>query len=124
YDALTETYGYEFAEKVNIDPDLMYQAAKDAQIDIIAAFATDARIDQYNLTVLEDDKDFFPPYDAAPVIRQEVLDANPELEDMINELAGVLDDATMRELNGQVNMDGKQDKDVAIEFLKAEGLIE
>ena len=124
YDALAEAYGYEFDQTVNIDPDLMYQAARNADIDVIAAFATDARIDQYELKVLEDDLSFFPPYYAAPVIRQEVLDANPGLEDLLNDLAGILDDDTMRALNGQVNLDGKLDRDVAIEFLQSEGLID
>jgi osmoprotectant transport system substrate-binding protein len=124
YDALAEAYGFEFADKKNIDPDLQYTAAKDGEIDIITAFSTDARIKQYGLTILEDDKDFFPPYYAAPIIRQEVLDANPGLADTINELAGILSDDQMRELNAQVNLEKKQPKDVAVEFLKAEGLID
>ena len=124
YDALAEEYEYEFSEKVNIDPDLMYLAAKDGEIDIITAFTTDARIPQYDLKVLEDDKGFFPPYYAAPIIRQEVLDANPGLDETINKLAGVLSDEKMRELNAQVNIEKKKDKDVAIEFLKEEGLID
>ncbi|MGG0717495.1 glycine betaine ABC transporter substrate-binding protein [Robertmurraya massiliosenegalensis] len=124
FDALSEAYGYEFGVKRNIDPDLQYTAAKDGEIDIITAFSTDARIDQYNLTVLEDDQEFFPPYFAAPIIRQEVIDANEGLEETINELAGTLSDERMRELNGRVNIDKKEPKDVAIEFLKEEGLIE
>lgn len=124
FDALAEAYGYEFAAKKNIDPDLQYTAAKDGEIDIITAFSTDARIDQYNLTILEDDKEFFPPYYAAPIVRQEVLDANEGLEETINKLAGILSDEKMRELNGQVNVDKKQPKDIAIEFLQSEGLIE
>ncbi|WP_194138532.1 glycine betaine ABC transporter substrate-binding protein [Robertmurraya kyonggiensis] len=124
FDALAEAYGYKFAAKKNIDPDLQYTAAKDGEIDIITAFSTDARIDQYNLTILEDDKEFFPPYYAAPIVRQEVLDANEGLEETINKLAGILSDEKMRELNGQVNLDKKQPKDIAIEFLQSEGLIE
>ncbi|WP_246944922.1 glycine betaine ABC transporter substrate-binding protein [Bacillus pinisoli] len=124
YDALAEAYGYEFGEKKNIDPDLQYTAAKDGEIDVITAFSTDARITQYGLTILDDDQDFFPPYYAAPIVRQEVLDANEGLEETINELAGILSDDRMRELNAQVNLDKKQPKDVAIEFLQAEGLID
>lgn len=125
YDALVEAYGLDdFAEKVTLDPDLMYQAVQDGEVDIITAFSTEARIDQFDLKTLEDDKEFFPPYDAGIVIRQEVLDANPELEDALNELASLLDDERMRELNGRVNIDGKKDEDVAIEFLQEEGLLE
>ncbi|MCJ7842728.1 glycine/betaine ABC transporter substrate-binding protein [Lederbergia sp. NSJ-179] len=124
YDALVKEYNYDFAKQVNIDPDLMYTAAKDAEIDVITAFSTDARIKQYNLTVLEDDKNFFPPYYAAPVIRQAVLDANPGLEDTLNKLTDVLDDDRMQELNAQVNIENKEPEDVAVEFLKEEGLID
>lgn len=124
FDALAEEYGFEFGDKNNIDPDLQYTAAQDGQIDIITAFSTDARIAQYGLVALEDDKNFFPPYYAAPIIRQEVLDANPGLADTINELAGILSDSKMMELNAQVNIEKKQPKDVAIEFLQAEGLID
>ncbi|MDF0725814.1 glycine betaine ABC transporter substrate-binding protein [Cytobacillus sp. S13-E01] len=124
YDALAKEYGFEFGDKKNIDPDLQYTAAKDGQIDIITAFSTDARIAQYGLVVLEDDKNFFPPYYAAPIIRKEVLDANPGLADTINELSNILSDARMIELNAKVNIDKMQPKEVAIEFLKAEGLID
>ncbi|MBO0991774.1 glycine betaine ABC transporter substrate-binding protein [Bacillus sp. SD088] len=124
YDALIAEYDTEFAKQVNIDPDLMYLAAKDAEIDVITAFSSDARIKQYNLVVLEDDKKFFPPYYAAPVIRQAVLDANPDLEETLNKLADTLDDERMQELNGQVNLENKEPEDVAVEFLKEEGLID
>ncbi len=124
YDALIAEYDTEFAKQVNIDPDLMYLAAKDAEIDVITAFSSDARIKQYDLVVLEDDKKFFPPYYAAPIIRQAVLDANPDLADTLNKLADTLDDERMQELNAQVNLDKKEPEDVALEFLKEEGLID
>lgn len=124
YDALTQEYDFDFSDRISIDPDLMYIAARNAEIDVITAFTTDARIPQYNLRVLEDDRDFFPPYYAAPVIRQEVLEANPGLADIINELASRLSDEKMQELNAKVNIDNMHDKDVAIEFLKEEGLID
>lgn len=125
YDGLVEAYDYdEFEDKVSIDPDLMYEAAQNGEIDIIAAFSTDPRIDQFDLKTLEDDKGFFPPYDAAVVVRQEILDANPELEDKLNELAGTFTDEKMRELNGRVNLDGKKDNEVAKEFLEEEGFLD
>lgn len=125
YDGLMEAYDFEpFEDKITLDADLMYQAAKDGEVDLITAFATEARIDQFNLKVLEDDQGFFPPFDAGIVIRQEILDANPGLEEELNNLAGLIDDDRMRELNGRVNLDGKKDKDVAIEFLKEEGFID
>lgn len=124
FDGLVEAYGYEdFADKITLDADLMYQAAADGEVDIITAFSTEARLDQFDLKTLEDDQDFFPPYDAGIIIRQEILDANPDLADDLNELAGTIDDERMRELNGRVNIDGKKDRDVAIEFLEEEGFL-
>lgn len=124
YDALVEEYDYEFKTEITINPDLMYLAAQNAEIDVITAFSTDARIAQYGLKVLEDDKAFFPPYYAAPVVRQEVLDANPDLEETLNRLANILDDDRMQQLNAKVNIDEMDPKDVAIEFLKEEGLLD
>lgn len=126
YDELSEVYGFNFKDNAVLDPDLMYQAVNDGEVDVITAFKTEPKIDEYDLTVLEDDKNFFPPYDAAPVVRQEVLDANPDLEDTINLLAesGVFSDETMSKLNGKVNTEGKKEKDVAIEFLKEHDLID
>jgi osmoprotectant transport system substrate-binding protein len=124
FDALAEVYGFKFGEKKNIDPDLQYTAAKDGEIDIITAYSTDARISQYDLTILEDDKSFFPPYFAAPIIRAEVLEANPGLEEKLAGLAGILSDDKMRELNGQVNVDKKDPKEVAVQFLQEQGLID
>lgn len=124
FDGLVETYGYgDFAKKITLDPDLMYEAAGNGDVDVITAFATEAKIDQFDLKVLEDDLSFFPPYDAGIIVRQEILDLNPELADELNKLAGSLDDDRMRELNSRVSSDGKQDKEVALEFLKEEGFI-
>lgn len=126
YDALIDAYGYDFKDTITIDPDLMYRAAKDGDIDVITAYTTDPRIPQFDLRPLEDDLDFFPPYDAVPIIRQEVLDANPGLEDSINELAasGAFSDETVSELNGRVSTDGEKEEDVARDFLKENGLID
>jgi|SRR5690625_2129252 len=125
YDAFVEAYDIdEFADKVTLDADLMYEAAAQGEVDVITAFATEAKIDQFDLQTLEDDKHFFPPYDAGIVIRQEVLDANPELEEALNKLEGLLNDERMRELNGRAAKDGKREEDIAIEFLEEEGLID
>ncbi|MBA2876811.1 glycine betaine ABC transporter substrate-binding protein [Thermaerobacillus caldiproteolyticus] len=124
FDALVDTYHFHFKKTTNIDPDLQYEAAKNGDIDVITAYSTDARIKQFGLTVLKDDKNFFPPYYAAPIIRQEVLDANPGLEDTLNKLSGVLSDEKMMELNAQVSIEGKNPKQAAIDFLKSEGLID
>ena len=89
-------------------PALMYSALVEGEVDIIAGFTTDGQVAAYDLTTLDDDKQFFPPYDAAIQIRNETLEAHPELEELLNQLAGRLDDAKMAELNAQVDMQGEE----------------
>lgn len=123
YDALTSYYNMRFKKKMTIHVDLMYQAAKEGQVDVITAYSTDPRIRQMDLKVLVDDKHFFPPYYAVPIIRKEVLEANPGLAETINQLGGTLSEENMMLLNGEVNLHKKEPKDVAIQFLKEKGLI-
>ena len=123
YDAFSKAYGFEFKEKESFDPNIMYEAVKNGDVDIIPAFTTDGRIQRYNLKTTTDDKGFFPPYDAAPIIRQEVLKEHPEVEKVLNELAGKISEEEMSELNAKVDMDKQDPKDVAREFLISKGLI-
>ncbi|HWS30580.1 MAG TPA: glycine betaine ABC transporter substrate-binding protein [Clostridia bacterium] len=124
YNELTELYGMVFKgdpQKMNVS--LKYQAIGNGDIDVTDAFATDGQIMQYNLKILRDDKSFFPPYDAAPIIRSETLEKYPELEEILNALAGLIDDAAMTELNYKIDVEGQDVEDVAKEFLQANGLI-
>jgi glycine betaine/choline ABC-type transport system substrate-binding protein len=120
---LTEAYGLEFADAVGMDPGIMYQAADSDQVDVISAFATDGRIPALGLVTLEDDQGFFPPYFAAPVVRQELLDEDPAVGDVLNKLAGLIDDQTMAGLNLRVDQDGEEPEDVASAFLEEQGVI-
>lgn len=124
YPGLTKTYGFTFKEYVAMDPGLMYIACREGQVDVISAFSTDARIAAYNLVVLIDDKQFFPPYYACILIRDDLLAKAPELEDLLNQLAGKIDDATMTNLNYQVDIEKKDPSQVAREFLISIGLIQ
>lgn len=125
YGGLRVTYeGMEFGDTADLDPGLMYMAVANEDVDVISAFATDGRIPAFDLAVLEDDKGFFPPYYAAPVIRMETLEDYPELEDVLNQLAGLVDDDTMAELNYKVDEDGEREIVVAEDFLRENGLIE
>lgn len=120
---LTETYGFEFADAVGLDPGIMYQAVDSDQVDLISAFATDGRIPALGLVTLEDDLGFFPPYFAAPVVRQELLDEDPAIADTLNQLAGLIDDETMAGLNLQIDQEGDEPADVARTFLEEQGII-
>jgi len=123
YKGIQKLYGINFKDVKAMDAGLMYNALKDGKADVCPAYATDGRIIAFDLKVLKDDKNFFPPYYAAPIIRNDTLAKHPELADALNSLAGKLDDTTMQKLNAQVDLDKKASKDVADEWLKAQGLI-
>lgn len=124
YPGLQKLYNIRFAKTQTMDAGIMYSAIKNGKVDVIDAYATDGRIPAFNLKVLKDDKKLFPPYYAAPVIRADTLEKHPELEEVLNLLAGRIDDEKMQELNAQVDIDKQPYEEVAIKFLKEEGLIE
>jgi len=124
YEPLTKAYGFRFKhEPVGLDPGLMYRAIADGRVEVIDAFATDGRIPSFDLVILEDDRGFFPPYYAAPLVRQEVLEAHPEVADALNRLAGKIDSAAMARMNYEVDENHRSPREVALEFLRAEGLV-
>lgn len=121
---LQSTYGgFEFAEVVALDPGLLYSGIDEGDIDVTTCFGTDGQIAAMNLVVLEDDMNFWPPYPVAPVIRQDVLEENPEIADALNRLAPLLDGTTMSGLNWEVAGNGREADEVAREFLVDNGLI-
>ncbi|MBG9448227.1 glycine/betaine ABC transporter [Cytobacillus firmus] len=124
YPGLVDTYGFEFGETQAMDSGIMYSAIKNGEVDVIDAFSTDGRIPAFNLQVLEDDKNFFPPYYATPIIRADTLKEHPEIEKALSMLAGKIDNEKMQELNARVDLDKEQYEDVAVDFLKEEGLID
>ena len=123
YPGLSRKYGFEFLEVYDLDPALMYSALARNEVDAIAAFATDGRIEAYDLQTLIDDASYFPPYQAAPVARHEVLERWPELRQELAALADRIDDTTMRGLNAAVDEGKRSIETVANEFLQQEGLV-
>ncbi|MFD1864886.1 glycine betaine ABC transporter substrate-binding protein [Planococcus chinensis] len=124
YDDLVKTYGFEFSATESFDPAIMYEAVKNGDVDVIPAFTTDSRIDLFDLETTEDDKSFFPKYDAAPVVRMETLEEYPELEEVLSGLAGQISEEEMLAMNAKVDVDQEVASDVAREFLVEKGLIE
>jgi glycine betaine/choline ABC-type transport system substrate-binding protein len=121
---LQKTYELAFKETKAMNPGLKYKALSEGAVDIIDAFSTDGQLVKHNLVLLEDDKRFFPPYYAAPLVRSETLQKHPELKEILGKLAGKIDDKQMAELNAQVDVDKKKAKDVAEAWLKEQGLIQ
>lgn len=125
YPGLQRVYGdFGFKEVLAIDAGLRYQALLNGEADIIMAFGTDGEIAANDLLVLQDDQGLWPPYQVAPVIRQAVLDANPDIADTLNQLAPLLTDATMQQLNYEVSGNQREPADVAQEFLVSQKLIQ
>lgn len=122
---LQETYDFEVSRRhrSTMDSGLTYQALDQGEVNIALVFATDGRIAAFDFIVLEDDRNFFPNYALAPVIREDTLASNPDLEGLLNDLASRLDDATMQNLNKEVDVEGESPEDVAEQFLADQGLI-
>lgn len=124
FDDLINSYPFSFTETKSLDPNVMYEAVKNGDVDVIPAFTTDGRIERFELQTTEDDLGFFPKYDAAPVVRLEALEKFPELEEVLNELAGKISEEDMLKMNARVDIDGEKAEDVAHDFLVEKGLIE
>ncbi|MBP0048274.1 glycine betaine ABC transporter substrate-binding protein [Marinobacterium sp. AK62] len=125
YKQLKKAYDFDIPRSniKRMDSGLTYVALKEGQVDIALVFATDGRIPAFDFKVLEDDKGFFPNYAITPVVRQAVLDANPELADQLNTLSAQLDNDTMSALNAQVDVERTSIEDVARQFLNSKGLL-
>ncbi|MBN8821764.1 MULTISPECIES: ABC transporter permease/substrate-binding protein [unclassified Spirosoma] len=121
YPGLQKTYGLTLRPRL-IDQNLMYEAIHRGQVDIISGYSTDGRIKAYDLLVLTDNRYAFPPYDAAPVIRQTTLNRFPALGQILNRLAGQLTDSVMTALNYQVDYQKQSTEAVARNFLNQIGL--
>jgi len=112
YPGLARTYGLEFAEIRIMDLGLLYRALMDRQADLVAGNATDGQIESLKLSMLVDDRRYFPPYEAAPVVRATVLDGMPQLAAALGRLAGRLSADTMRRLN--LAVDGEHQNPSAV----------
>ncbi len=123
FDALAAQYGFDFQREVELDIGLKYQAVDQGEVDVINAFSTDGLLSAYDLRVLEDDQNFFPSYYAGTIIRMETLEAHPELEEVLNRLAGAITDEEMIEMNYRVEEENEDPEAVAREFLEEKGLI-
>ncbi len=114
---LEKKYGLTFKDTIGIDGSPRYTAIQNNNAQVIDAFTTDGLLKKFDLTVLEDDKNFFPPYYAIPLVRKDILEKYPEIEEVLNELGQYLTDKVMQDLNYQVDELGKNPEKVATDFL-------
>jgi glycine betaine/choline ABC-type transport system substrate-binding protein len=113
---LRDTYHLTF-DPLAMKAGLMYQAAASGQVDVISAYSTDGRVKALDLVVLEDDRHFFPPYQAALVVREAALVHRPGLAAQLGALAGLIGDEEMRQMNAAVDFGGRSPEAVASAFL-------
>ena len=119
---LTEAYQLEFSiAPRGMELGLIYQALVEGQVDFVAGNSTDGLIEKFNLVVLEDDRRFFPPYDAAAVYRPDAVERYPALADVLEILGGGLDEPSMRRLNRLVDEERRAVRDVVSELLTERG---
>ncbi|KOP80376.1 glycine/betaine ABC transporter permease [Lysinibacillus sp. FJAT-14745] len=123
YLGIQKRYGITLSNITTMEPKLRYQAIESGNIDVLDAYSTDSEIRQYNMQVLTDDQQLFPPYQGAPLLREETLKKYPEIETALNKLANQITDDEMREMNYQVNVEGQNIEDVAREYLIKAGLL-
>jgi len=120
---LENAYNLRFKAVIPLDGTPRYTALINRQSDVTTAFSTDGIIDEFDLVILEDDRHYFPPYDAIPVIKPATLEKYPELGQAIELLAGRISDRDMRGMNYKVDVLKQKSADVAREFLREQGLV-
>lgn len=123
FDALCQAYGLQFKDTVDMEMGLKYDAIRQKEIDVVNAFTTDGQLSSSNVTVLADDKGFYPSYMCGFIVRDEVLAAHPELLDVFKKVENILTDAKMAAMNYQVEVEGQDPAVVATNFLKEAGLV-
>ncbi len=119
----SQRYGLHFADQPHVmDLGLIYRALMDHQVDIVAGNSTDGLIDTLGLVVLEDDKHYFPPYDAVPIVRQSTVAQFPQLRVALADLAGKISESDIRRLNYAVEGQLRDPAEVVRQFRAARGL--
>ncbi len=123
YPGLAKIYQLKFAEPPRImDMGLLYRALKEKQVDFVAGNSTDGTIAALGFVALEDDRHYFPPYDAVPIVRRETIQRHPQVRKALAELAGKLSEDEMRRLNYAVDGEHRDVADVVREFRQKKGL--
>ena len=123
YVGLEKVYNINFKDIIAIDGAPRYLALINEESDVIDAFSTDGLLKKYDLVVLEDDKNFFLPYDAIPIVNNRILNEYPEVISLLEELSNYLNDDVMRELNYQVDEEKEKPSTVTHNFLIENNLI-
>jgi osmoprotectant transport system permease protein len=123
YVGMQDIYNLDIADVRTMEPGIRQGAIENGEVDIIDAYATDSYMIELELVTLDDPENLFPPYQGAPLLKNETLEEYPELEEILNQLGGKITDEEMREMNYQVDYEDASANDVARQYLEEEGLI-
>lgn len=125
YRSLVKTYGLEFTKAPRLmDLGLLYRALQQGLVDFVAGNSTDGQITRSDFVILKDDKNAFPPYEAAPIVRSATLKKHPKIREAIEQLGGIITAAEMQHLNDLVEGELRDIQDVVGEFLQTKGLVD
>lgn len=124
YQGFVETYGFQFPQIFPMQIGLVYQALDHDEMDVVLAYSSDGRIAAFDLRIIEDDKKFFPPYDASIVARNDMLREHPKLDNVLGKLVGKIDTETMQQLNYEADGKMREPAIVAQEFLEQHNYFE
>lgn len=123
YSRLCEAYQMQFKDTKQMEIALKYEALINGEVDVINAFTTDAQLAANDLVLLTDDNVFFETFDAGTVVRKEALEKYPELKGILEKINGLITEEEMQQMNYEVEVNGKEDKEVAKQFLENKGLL-
>lgn len=123
YVGMQEVYNLDIDDVKTMDPGIRQTALANGEVDVIDAYATDSYMVELDLVTLADPENLFPPYQGAPLMRQETLEQYPELEPVLNQLSGKITDDEMRQMNYKVDYEDEDPEAVAREYLEQEGLL-
>ena len=124
YSGFQEAYGYEFKDASGMDVALMYKGIASGDLEVVTAYTVDPQLQEYDLKVLEDDKFFFPPYEASLVASNKVIEEYPEIDEVLASIVGAIDTETMTGLIYEIDIEHRSIKEVAEEFLKENGMLD
>ncbi|WP_407889086.1 ABC transporter permease/substrate-binding protein [Levilactobacillus sp. N40-8-2] len=124
YPGLSKTYGLKFASAKTMEPSIRYKAIANGKVNLVDGYTTDPEIQEYHLVVLKDNKQFFPPYQGAPLMTEKLLTAHPELRTTLNKLAGKVSTTDMQKMNYKVTVKHEKAATVAREYLKSHGFLD
>ncbi|AWB44448.1 glycine/betaine ABC transporter substrate-binding protein [Paenibacillus sp. CAA11] len=122
YPGLRDAYNLNFRKVKGMDTGIMYRLIAQRDTDVVTAYTTDGQVSINKLKLLVDDRSFFPPYDAGPLVRQDTLNQYPQLAEVLNTLHNQISEKEMQEMNAKVD-EGYKAEQIAADFLKQKGLI-